>query len=115
MGGNRLGGRLPLLLQTPQNHSNQIPQPPIPAHPRSQVSEVSPGRCGRSEEKEGMRHSLSRKFPSVELFKEYQNAAMAILEKSDYTMLSGNPFIKKNQVGGTYSHSLFPLHDPVNF
>ncbi|XWS59805.1 hypothetical protein CRYUN_Cryun08bG0153300 [Craigia yunnanensis] len=58
-------------------------------------SEVSPGSCGRSEEKEGMRHSLSGKFPSVELFKEYQNAAMAILEKSDYTMISGNPFIKK--------------------
>ncbi|KAK8574067.1 hypothetical protein V6N13_097061 [Hibiscus sabdariffa] len=40
-------------------------------------SEVSPTSCGRSEEKEGMRHSLSGMFPSVELFKEYQNAAMA--------------------------------------
>ncbi|KAE8717314.1 tropinone reductase-like protein isoform X1 [Hibiscus syriacus] len=59
-------------------------------------SEVSPRSCGRSEEKEGMRHSLSGVFPSVELFKEYQNAAMAILEKSDYTMISGNPFIKKS-------------------
>ncbi|XP_022766189.1 uncharacterized protein LOC111311076 isoform X2 [Durio zibethinus] len=59
-------------------------------------SDVSPGSCGRSEEKEGMRHSLSGKFPSVELFKEYQNAAIAILEKSDYTMISGNPFIKKS-------------------
>ncbi|XVE61868.1 hypothetical protein DITRI_Ditri06bG0073700 [Diplodiscus trichospermus] len=59
-------------------------------------SEVSPGSCGRSEEKEGMRHSLSGKFPSVEVFKEYQNAAMAILEKSDYTMISGSPFIKKS-------------------
>ncbi|KAK8553712.1 hypothetical protein V6N13_072654 [Hibiscus sabdariffa] len=59
-------------------------------------SEVSPRSCGRSEEKEGMRHSLSGMFPSVELFKEYQNAAMAILEKSDYTMISGNPFIKKS-------------------
>ncbi|EOY07541.1 hypothetical protein QUC31_011290 [Theobroma cacao] len=59
-------------------------------------SEVSLESCGRSDEKEGMRHSLSGKFPSVELFKEYQNAAMAILEKSDYTMISGNPFIKKS-------------------
>ncbi|KAF9599329.1 hypothetical protein IFM89_036627 [Coptis chinensis] len=42
------------------------------------------------------RHSLSGRFPSVSLFKEYQNAAMAILEKSDYTVISGNPFIKKS-------------------
>lgn len=42
------------------------------------------------------KHSLSGMFPSVSLFKEYQNAAMAILEKSDYTMISGNPFIKKS-------------------
>ncbi|CAM8980954.1 unnamed protein product [Rhodiola kirilowii] len=46
-------------------------------------------------EEEVMRHSLSGMFPSVALFKEYQNAAMAILEKGDYTMISGNPFIKK--------------------
>ncbi|PPD68821.1 hypothetical protein GOBAR_DD34295 [Gossypium barbadense] len=59
-------------------------------------SEVSPGSSVRSEEKEGMRHSLSGMFPSVALFKQYQNAAMAILEKSDYTMISGNPFIKKS-------------------
>ncbi|XVF55293.1 hypothetical protein PTKIN_Ptkin06aG0025300 [Pterospermum kingtungense] len=59
-------------------------------------SEVSPGICGRSEEKEVMKHSLYGKFPSVELFKEYQNSAMAILEKSDFTMISGNPFIKKS-------------------
>ncbi|OMO97190.1 hypothetical protein COLO4_14816 [Corchorus olitorius] len=58
-------------------------------------SEVSPRSCGRSEEREVMKHSLSGQFPSVELFKEYQNAAMAILEKSDFTMISGNPFIKK--------------------
>ncbi|XP_022869550.1 uncharacterized protein LOC111388948 [Olea europaea var. sylvestris] len=43
-----------------------------------------------------MRHSLYGQFPTVNLFKEYQNAAMAILEKSDYIMISGNPFIKKS-------------------
>ncbi|KAM7262411.1 hypothetical protein ACFE04_000094 [Oxalis oulophora] len=49
-----------------------------------------------SEEKDVVgRHSLQGKFPSVSLFKDYQNAAMAILEKSDYTTISGNPFIKK--------------------
>ncbi|KAG7964780.1 hypothetical protein I3843_09G187800 [Carya illinoinensis] len=58
-------------------------------------SEGSPGRCGWSEDL-NMRHSLSGRFPSVSLFKEYQNAAMAILEKTDYTMISGNPFIKKS-------------------
>ncbi|XP_059305600.1 uncharacterized protein LOC132057153 isoform X2 [Lycium ferocissimum] len=42
-----------------------------------------------------MSHSLAGQFPSVSLFKEYQNAAMAILEKSDYTMISRHPFIKK--------------------
>ncbi|KAI7754405.1 hypothetical protein M8C21_020084 [Ambrosia artemisiifolia] len=43
-----------------------------------------------------MTHSLSGRFPTVDLFKEYQNAAMAILEKGDYTMISGNQFIKKS-------------------
>ncbi|XP_030948970.1 uncharacterized protein LOC115972876 [Quercus lobata] len=43
-----------------------------------------------------MVHSLSGRFPSVSLFKEYQNTAMAILERSDYVMISGNPFIKKS-------------------
>ncbi|KAL3839535.1 hypothetical protein ACJIZ3_024126 [Penstemon smallii] len=44
----------------------------------------------------GMRHSLAGQFPTVSLFKEYQNAAMAILEKNDYTMISGHPYIKKS-------------------
>lgn len=57
-------------------------------------SEGSSGSYGRSEEI--MRHSLAGRFPSVSLFKEYQNAAMAILEKTDYMMISGNPFIKKS-------------------
>ncbi|GAV69472.1 hypothetical protein CFOL_v3_12973 [Cephalotus follicularis] len=55
------------------------------------------GKCGGvSKEREVMRHSLAGMFPSVSLFKEYQNAAMAILERSDYTVISGKPFIKKS-------------------
>ncbi|XAR68954.1 hypothetical protein NMG60_11000378 [Bertholletia excelsa] len=50
----------------------------------------------QSEEKENTKHCLSGRFPSVSLFKEYQNAAMAILEKSDYMMISGNPYIRKS-------------------
>lgn len=41
-------------------------------------------------------HSFSGIVPSVSLFKDCQNAAMAILEKTDYVMISGNPFIKKS-------------------
>ncbi|GMN58647.1 hypothetical protein TIFTF001_027736 [Ficus carica] len=90
-------------------------------------SECSPESHGRIHEKESSGHSLSGNFPSVSLFKEYQNAAMAahlimmkkqlgadkahyyplvtnkaigmflkILEKTDYTMISGHPFIKKS-------------------
>ncbi|KAL3536392.1 hypothetical protein ACH5RR_004853 [Cinchona calisaya] len=43
-----------------------------------------------------MRHSLSGSFPTVSLFKEYQQAAMAILEKGDYTVISGYHYIKKS-------------------
>ncbi|XP_027070216.2 uncharacterized protein [Coffea arabica] len=42
------------------------------------------------------RHSLSGRFPTVSLFKEYQDAAMAILEKNDYTLISGYRYIKKS-------------------
>ncbi|XP_047332582.1 uncharacterized protein LOC124936159 [Impatiens glandulifera] len=48
------------------------------------------------EVKETVRNPMFSPFRSVSLFKEYQNAAMAILEKSDFTMISGNPFIKKS-------------------
>ncbi|XP_020234931.1 uncharacterized protein LOC109814830 [Cajanus cajan] len=68
------------------------------AQEMSCYTEVS-GRCfGRNEEEkeDGARHSLFGMFPSVSLFKEYQNAAMAILEKTDYTLISGNPYIKKS-------------------
>ncbi|WOG96656.1 hypothetical protein DCAR_0415992 [Daucus carota subsp. sativus] len=57
-------------------------------------SDCSPRSYDRKES-ETARHSLAGQFPTVSLFKEYQNAAMAILEKSDYTIISGNPFIKK--------------------
>ncbi|XP_052174773.1 uncharacterized protein LOC127789810 [Diospyros lotus] len=63
------------------------------------VKECSPTASECSpvfEERDCMRHSLSGRFPSVSLFKEYQKAAMAILERTDYTMISGNPFIKKS-------------------
>ncbi|KAH6805890.1 peptide transporter family protein [Perilla frutescens var. frutescens] len=56
----------------------------------------SPNASSLSCEKVEARHSLAGQFPTVSLFKEYQNAAMAILEKSDYTMISGNTYIKKS-------------------
>ncbi|KAL2250521.1 UNVERIFIED_CONTAM: hypothetical protein Sindi_2174400 [Sesamum indicum] len=56
----------------------------------------SPIASAVSYEKTEMRHSLAGQFPTVSLFKEFQNAAMAILEKSDYTMISGNRYIKKS-------------------
>ncbi|CAK7333851.1 unnamed protein product [Dovyalis caffra] len=59
-------------------------------------SEVSPVAVEKEEKDAMMRHCLSGRFPTVSLFKDYQNAAMAILEKSDFTMISGNPFIKKS-------------------
>ncbi|KAL5178376.1 hypothetical protein HKD37_08G023942 [Glycine soja] len=64
-------------------------------------TEVSPrcyGRNNEVEEKESsVGHSLLGMFPSVSLFKEYQNAAMAILENTDYTLISGHPYIKKDK------------------
>lgn len=62
----------------------------------SPVTGGSPFSFRQSEGGENFRHSLFGRFPSVSLFKEYQNAAMAILEKTDYTMISGNPYIKKS-------------------
>ncbi|KAG1339219.1 putative E3 ubiquitin-protein ligase TTC3 [Cocos nucifera] len=50
----------------------------------------------QSEETENLNHSLFGKFPSVSSFKQYQNAAMAILEKTDYVLISGSPYIKKS-------------------
>ncbi|KAL8191743.1 hypothetical protein R6Q57_028474 [Mikania cordata] len=68
-----------------------------PTTPSSYCSDYqlqSPVNC--SSDCSVMKHSLSGRFPTVNLFKEYQNAATAILEKGDYTMISGNPFIKKS-------------------
>lgn len=39
---------------------------------------LSPGISGRNEEQDVVKHSLAGRFPSVSLFKEYQNAAMAV-------------------------------------
>ncbi|XP_048139073.1 uncharacterized protein LOC115749773 isoform X2 [Rhodamnia argentea] len=85
--------------------AQRTPTTPMRSSPEAYLSpEISrsamssPGYYVQSEEKEVMRHCLNGKFPTVSLFKEYQNAAMAILEKTDYTMISGNPFIKKSGV-----------------
>ncbi|CAI9117211.1 OLC1v1018559C1 [Oldenlandia corymbosa var. corymbosa] len=84
--------------------------PPVFHSPEARTADVSPFSRNRNcplqsyhspvstptnPETTVMRHSLSGRFPTVSLFKEYQDAAMAILEKSDYTMISGHPFIKK--------------------
>ncbi|KAJ6407894.1 hypothetical protein OIU84_011242 [Salix udensis] len=60
------------------------------------ASEVSPVALEMEEKDAVTMHCLNGRFPTVSLFKDYQNAAMAILEKSDFTMISGNPFIKKS-------------------
>ncbi|KAI3473213.1 hypothetical protein Pfo_030505 [Paulownia fortunei] len=83
-------------------HVHRTPTPPayITDSPETRNFSVtncqSPIASAVSYEKTEMSHSLAGQFPTVSLFKEYQNAAMAILEKSDYTMISGNPYIKKS-------------------
>ncbi|KAJ0979443.1 hypothetical protein J5N97_014917 [Dioscorea zingiberensis] len=62
----------------------------------SPVVESPPSDFRRGEDENNRVHCLSGRFPSVSMFKDYQNSAMAILEKSDYTMISGSPFIKKS-------------------
>lgn len=85
--------------RTPAACSSSYPPPSIG---KLSVKEVSPiiespkTNCQREDEKETFTHCLSGSFPSVSMFKQYQNAAMAILEKTDYTMIRGNPFIKKS-------------------
>ncbi|XP_020674069.1 uncharacterized protein LOC110093504 [Dendrobium catenatum] len=77
------------------------PSYPPPSTGKFSVKEVRPiiespkMNCQREDEKDNFTHSLSGSFPSVSMFKQYQNAAMEILEKTDYTMIRGNPFIKK--------------------
>ncbi|KAI3435368.1 uncharacterized protein J3R85_006309 [Psidium guajava] len=92
--------------RTPMAPTRSSPEAYLsPEISRSAMS--SPGYYVQSEEKEVMRHCLSGKFPTVSLFKEYQNAAMAILEKTDYTTISGNPFIKKSGWRKYHSTSTF--------
>ncbi|KAJ4816783.1 Peptide transporter family protein [Rhynchospora pubera] len=71
-----------------------------PVKSRVVVSEVSPVVESPSpvmEGKLGSRHSLLiGEFPSVASFKHYQDMALEILDKSDYSMISGNPYIKKS-------------------
>ena len=51
------------------------------------ASERSPMSYAQCEEKEGVRlHSLSGRFPTVSLFKEYQNAAMAVIHSTFYSL-----------------------------
>ncbi|KAF3331620.1 hypothetical protein FCM35_KLT03026 [Carex littledalei] len=71
-----------------------------PVKSRFVVSEVSPvveSPSPATEGKVGSRHSLLiGEFPSVATFKHFQDTALAILEKSDYSVISGNPYIKKS-------------------
>lgn len=55
--------------------------PPSPVAYASPEAYLSPAINGRSEghEQDVSRHSLSGRFPTVSLFKEYQNAAMAVI------------------------------------
>ncbi|KAG2272587.1 hypothetical protein Bca52824_067142 [Brassica carinata] len=90
---------------TPVNHSTKFSSPESYLSPgirkSTALSDVSPpSSCVKNDTVNEMRHSLSGSFPSASLFKEYQNTAMAvlrfILEKSDYTMISGKAYIKKS-------------------
>ncbi|KAK7395320.1 hypothetical protein VNO78_15871 [Psophocarpus tetragonolobus] len=87
---------LALVRSVPRTPPAKILASPEPQE-LSCYTEISPRCLGRNEEKENSAmHSLLGTFPSVSLFKEYQSSAMAILEKSDYTLVSGSPFIKKS-------------------
>lgn len=84
----------------PISHSNKLPQNPRIFQNDKEVSnyppqKTSPNSSSPIGDAAILTHSLAAPFPTVSLFKEYQNAAMAILERSDYTMISGSPFIKK--------------------
>lgn len=56
----------------------------------SPMTTMSNGRC---DDRAGiMRHSLSGQFPSVSLFKEYQDAAMAVKCLSIFPIVSSNRY-----------------------
>ncbi|KAL3642503.1 hypothetical protein CASFOL_013318 [Castilleja foliolosa] len=81
-------------------HVNRTPMAFVAESPETGDSAVTnfhgPFGSAASYEKMETKHCLAGQFPTVSLFKDYQNAAMAILEKSDYTVISGNPYIKKS-------------------
>ncbi|VVA96983.1 unnamed protein product [Arabis nemorensis] len=87
---------------TPVIHSTKFSSPENYLSPgirqsTTPLSVVSPpASCVKNDPVNEMRHSLSGSFPSATLFKEYQNTAMEILEKPDYTMISGKAYIKKS-------------------
>ncbi|XP_065853635.1 uncharacterized protein [Euphorbia lathyris] len=58
-------------------------------------SEVSPLIYMRSEEKDVTSHCLNGRFPSVSLFKDYQNAAMAVGGRYHFTSM----FLMKSKTG----------------
>lgn len=62
-------------------HLPRTPQT-LPVFSSPESIETSPpyGGLRCSDEKENARHSLSGRFPSVSLFKQYQNAAMAVVD-----------------------------------
>ncbi|PRQ43282.1 hypothetical protein RchiOBHm_Chr3g0466791 [Rosa chinensis] len=84
----------------------RTPTTPVYASPETHLSPgigrfSSPVSYPQREERDNnpvqmVQHSLSGMFPSVSLFKEYQDAAMAILEKTDYTKIHGSTYIKKS-------------------
>ncbi|XP_050382593.1 uncharacterized protein LOC126799434 isoform X2 [Argentina anserina] len=84
----------------------RTPTTPVYASPESHLSPGigrfnSPVSYPPREERDSnpvqtAQHSLCGMFPSVSLFKEYQDAAMAILEKTDYVKIQGNTYIKKS-------------------
>lgn len=79
----------------------RMPAMPVFASPENGKFSVTPFSENNSpqvdyQDKEKFTHCLSGRFPTVSLFKDCQDAALAILEKSDYTMISGSPFIKKS-------------------
>ncbi|MQL98668.1 hypothetical protein Taro_031380, partial [Colocasia esculenta] len=95
------GDQVVCVRHPPQSPTVSSPSPSPEAgafavHGVSPVVEVKRLDFSQGDERENQQHSLSGRFPSVSLFKQYHNAAMSILEKGDYTVVSGNPFIKKS-------------------
>ncbi|KAH9618633.1 hypothetical protein KSS87_022530 [Heliosperma pusillum] len=76
---------------------NRWPINPLSPYVQENVSPtIVDRRVDNDDDKENFTHCLSGRYPTLSLFKDYQKAAMQVLEKSDYTMISGNPYIKKS-------------------